>query len=79
MKNNILRELEPNLIKKGDNSYTTLDNCIKQNKIFGILFLSGLSTKINNILQKFIDLFNLEEINNKDCLFYFLNLFSLLK
>ena len=64
MKNNILRELEPNLIKIGDNSYTTLDNCIKQNKIFGILFLSGIATKINNILKKFNDLFNLEEINN---------------
>ena len=64
MKNNILRELEPNLIKIGDNSYTTLDNCINQNKIFGILFLSGIVTKINNIIQKFNDLFNSEEINN---------------
>ena len=56
MSNNILREIEPNLIKKGDISYTSLDMCIKENNIFGILIISGFVPSINNIIELFNNL-----------------------
>ena len=49
--NNILKEIEPNLLRNGDVCYTSLDICIKQNKIFGILFISGIVPTTNNIIQ----------------------------
>ena len=64
MKNNVLREIEPNLIKNGDNSYTSLDSCIKQNKIFGILFISGIITKLDRITKLFSNLLDSKEIND---------------
>ena len=57
MNNNILKEIEPNIIKNGDASYTTLDMCIKQNNVFGILFLSEIVPNLNKIIQIFSDLF----------------------
>ncbi len=48
---NILKEIESNLIKNGGISYTSLDICIKKNKIFGILFISDIIPKVNTILQ----------------------------
>ena len=56
MNNNILKEIEPNIIKNGDCSYTSIDICMKQNNIFGILFISELIPNINQIIQIFSDL-----------------------
>ena len=50
MNNNILKEIEPNIIKNGDCSYTSIDICIKKNNIFGILFISELIPNINHII-----------------------------
>ena len=58
MNNSILRELEPNLKKNGNTSYTSLDMCIKQNKIFEILFISGIVPTINKIFQLFNNILN---------------------
>jgi len=49
--NNIFKEIEANLIKNGDNIYTSLDICIKQKKIFGILFISRIVPTINDIIK----------------------------
>ena len=51
MTNNILKEIEPKILKNGDASYTTIDICIKQNNIFGILFISEFLPNIENIIQ----------------------------
>ena len=67
MSNNILREIEPSLIKKGNVSYTTLDICIKENKIFGILFISGIIPTINDIIEFFNNLLN--SVNQNDDIF----------
>ena len=56
--NNILRVLEPKLIKYGNTSYTSLDMCIKEKKIFGILFISGIIPTIDKIIQLFNNLLN---------------------
>ena len=58
MNNNILKEIESNIIKNGDSSYTSLDICIKQNNIFGILFISEFIPNINKIIQILINLLN---------------------
>ena len=65
---NILKEIESNLIKKGDLSYTSLDICIKQNKIFGILFISGIIPTLNDIIQIFNNLLISLKQNNEDIL-----------
>ena len=52
MNNNILKEIEPNLIKKGNASYSSIDIFIKQDKVFGLLFISGILPKLNNIIEK---------------------------
>ena len=51
MTNNILKEIEPNIIKNGKASLTSIDICIKQNDIFGILFISEFIPNIDNIIQ----------------------------
>ena len=58
MNNNILKEIEPNIIKNGDASYTSMDICIKQNNIFGILFVTEFIPNINNIIQIFSNILN---------------------
>ena len=58
MNNNILKEIEANIIKNGDCSYTSINICMKQNNIFGILFISELIPNINHIIQIFSDLLN---------------------
>ena len=58
MNNNILKEIEQNIIKNGDASYTSIDICIKQNNIFGILFISEFIPNINNIIQILSNLLN---------------------
>ena len=58
MNNNLLREIEPILIKKGNASYTSIDICIKENNIFGLLFISGIVPTIKNIIQTFNNLEN---------------------
>ena len=64
MNNNILKEIEPNIIKNGDASYTSIDICIKQNNIFGMLFISEFIPNINNIIQIFSNILN--SINNEE-------------
>ena len=64
MNNNILKEIEPNIIKNGDASYTSIDICIKQNNIFGMLFISGFIPNINNIIEIFTNL--QKTINNEE-------------
>ena len=64
---NILEEIEANIIKNGDASYTSIDICIKNNNIFGLLFLSEILPNINNIIQIFqnlIDIIKKEQENN---------------
>lgn len=56
MNNNILRELEPNILRNGDASYTSIDMCIKQNNIFGLLFISELIPNIIDIIKIFKNL-----------------------
>ena len=57
MNNNILKEIAPILIKKGDVSYSSIDIYIQQDKVFGLLFISGFLPKINNIIEKFNKIF----------------------
>ena len=64
---NILEEIEANIIKNGDASYTSIDMCIKNNNVFGILFISEMLPNINNIIQIFqnlIDIIKKEQENN---------------
>ena len=64
---NILEDIEANIIKNGDASYTSIDICIKNNNIFGILFISEFLPNINKIIQIFQNLFDLikkEQDNN---------------
>ena len=58
MNNNILKEIEPNIIKNGDASFTSIDLCIKQNNIFGILFISEIIPNIIDIIKTFKNLLN---------------------
>ena len=58
MNDNLIREIEPNLIKKGNAIYTSIDICIKENNIFGLLFISGIVPTINNIIHLFNNLEN---------------------
>ena len=58
MNNNILKLLEPNIIKNADASYTSIDICIKQNNIFSILFISNFLPDFNDITSNFKNLFN---------------------
>ena len=57
MNNNILKEIAPILIKKGYVSYSSIDIYIQQDKVFGLLFISGFLPKINNIIEKFNKIF----------------------
>jgi len=64
---NMLEEIEANIIKNGDASYTSIDMCIKNNNVFGILFISEMLPNINNIIQIFqnlIDIIKKEQENN---------------
>ena len=58
MNNNILKQIEPNIIKVSDASYTSIDMCIKQNNIFCILFISNFLPDFNDIIIIFKDLLN---------------------
>ena len=64
MNNNILKEIEPNIIKNGYASYTSIDICIKQDNIFGMLFISGFIPNINDIIEIFTNL--PKTINNEE-------------
>jgi hypothetical protein len=64
MNNNILRDIQPNLIKKGDAFYSSFDILIQQNKIFGLLFISGIVPKIKNIIELFNKIF--DSVTQKD-------------
>ena len=66
MNNNILKELEQNIIKNGDASYTSIDMCIKQNNIFGILFISEFIPNINNIIEIFRNLLKILKSEEND-------------
>ena len=58
MNNNILKQIEPNIIKISDASYTSIDTCIKQNNIFCILFISNFLPDLDDIIYIFKDLIN---------------------
>ena len=63
---NILEDIEANIIKNGDASYTSIDICIKNNNIFGILFISEFLPNIDKIIQIFENLLDKiqKELNN---------------
>ena len=60
---NILEEIEESIIKKGDASYTSINICIKNNNIFGMLFISEFIPNFSDIMQIIQNLMN---INSKE-------------
>ena len=64
MASNLIKELEPNLIKRGDATYSSIEICISQNKIFGFLFLSQFIPKIDQVIKKFQTLYNAQKSND---------------